>query len=202
MAISLPCAYFSRKNRHPIVVSTHTIHLQEQILKNEIPLLAKLLPFPLDTVLLKGRNHYLSLEKFHQTLADDNDNYDTGLTKMQILVWLIETETGDRDELNLSSGGQIFWNKIKNEPSIFLQDEAWQERDFYLRAKRKAEVADLIITNHSLLLSDIKGEAAILPEFSYAIIDEGHHFEKAASQFLTYIRLFIYPSPIGSIWAI
>ena len=26
---------------------------------------------------------------------------------MQILVWLIETDTGDRDELNLSSGGQI-----------------------------------------------------------------------------------------------
>ncbi|WP_026563899.1 ATP-dependent DNA helicase DinG [Bacillus sp. UNC41MFS5] len=179
----LPSAYFSRKNRLPIVVSTHTIHLQEQILKNEIPLLAKLLPFPLNTVLLKGRNHYISLEKFHRTLADDNDNYDTGLTKMQILVWLIETETGDRDELNLSSGGQIFWNKIKNEPAIFLQDEAWQERDFYLRAKRKAEVADIIITNHSLLLSDIKGEVAILPEFSYAVIDEGHHFEKAACQF-------------------
>ncbi|MFP5113374.1 ATP-dependent DNA helicase DinG [Bacillaceae bacterium C204] len=179
----LPIAYFSRQYRLPIIVSTHTIHLQEQILNNEIPLLAKLLPFYLNSVLLKGRNHYLSLEKFNQTLAEDNDNYDTGLTKMQILVWLIETETGDRDELNLSSGGQIFWNKIKNEPAVFSQNQAWQERDFYLRAKRQAQVADIIITNHSLLLSDIKAEGTILPEFSYAIIDEGHHFEKAASQF-------------------
>ncbi|MBV7507109.1 ATP-dependent DNA helicase DinG [Bacillus sp. sid0103] len=179
----LPIAYFSRQNRLPIVVSTHTIHLQEQLLKNEIPLLAKLLPFHLNFVLLKGRNHYISLEKFKQTLEEENDNYDTGLTKMQILVWLIETETGDRDELNLSSGGQIFWNKIKNEPAIFLQNQEWQDRDFYLRAKRKVQAADIIITNHSLLLSDIKGEGTILPDFSYAIIDEGHHFEKAASQF-------------------
>jgi ATP-dependent DNA helicase DinG len=179
----LPIAYFSRQNRLPIIVSTHTIHLQEQILNNEIPLLAKLLPFHLSFVLLKGRNHYISLEKFYQTLAEDNDNYDTGLTKMQILVWLLATETGDRDELNLSSGGQIFWNKIKNEPAIFSQNRAWQERDFYLRAKRKAQAADIIITNHSLLLSDIKGEGTILPDYSYAIIDEGHHFEKAASQF-------------------
>ncbi|MEH7075182.1 ATP-dependent DNA helicase DinG [Neobacillus drentensis] len=179
----LPIAYYSRQNRLPVVVSTHTIHLQEQILRKEIPLLTKLLPFILHSVLLKGRSHYISLEKFHQTLSDDNDNYDTGLTKMQILVWLIETETGDRDELNLSSGGQIFWNKIKNEPAFFSQNPAWQERDFYIKAKRNAQAADIIITNHSLLLSDIKGEGSILPEFSYAIIDEGHHFEKAASQF-------------------
>jgi ATP-dependent DNA helicase DinG len=179
----LPVACFSKQKGVPIVVSTHTIQLQEQILNKEIPLLAKILPFKLKSVLLKGRNHYISLEKFMLTLEDDNDNYDTGLTKMQILVWLTETETGDRDELNLSSGGQIFWNKIKNEPAIFIRSQEWQERDFYLKAKREAQEADIIITNHSLLLSDIKGEGTTLPEFSFAIIDEGHHFEKVAGQF-------------------
>ncbi|MCL6571632.1 MAG: ATP-dependent DNA helicase DinG [Bacillus sp. (in: Bacteria)] len=179
----LPLAYFSKQKGLPIVVSTHTIQLQEQILKKEIPLLAKILPFQLNTVLLKGCNHYISLERFSQTLAQENDNYDTGLTKMQILVWLTETETGDQDELNLSSGGQIYWNKIKNEPTMFLRSQEWEERDFYLRSKRKAVDADLIITNHSLLLWDLKGEGSILPDFAYAIIDEGHHFEKVASQF-------------------
>lgn len=182
----MPIACFSKQKGVPIVVSTHTIQLQEQILKKEIPHLAKILPFKVSSVLLKGRNHYISLEKFTLTLADDNDNYDTGLTKMQILVWLTETETGDRDELNLSSGGQIFWNKIKNEPAIFLRGQEWQERDFYLKAIREAHAADIIITNHSLLLSDIKGEGTTLPEFSFAIIDEGHHFEKVASQFFGY----------------
>ncbi|WHY84421.1 ATP-dependent DNA helicase DinG [Neobacillus novalis] len=179
----LPAAWFSKQSKVPIVVSTHTIQLQEQLLKKEIPLLEKILPFKINSVLLKGRNHYLSLEKFSQTLMDENDNYDTILTKMQILVWLTETETGDKDELNLSSGGFIYWNKIKNEAPIFSQKEEWKEKDFYLKAKRDAKAADIIITNHSLLLSDIKGEGSILPAFEYVIIDEGHHLEKVASQF-------------------
>ncbi|MFJ5715757.1 ATP-dependent DNA helicase DinG [Neobacillus sp. NPDC093127] len=179
----LPAAWFSKQTKAPIVVSTHTIQLQEQLLKKEIPLLEKILPFKINSVLLKGRNHYLSLEKFSQTLMDENDNYDTTLTKMQILVWLTETETGDKDELNLSSGGFIYWNKIKNEAPIFSQKEDWQEKDFYQKAKRDAQAADIIITNHSLLLSDIKGEGSILPAFDYVIIDEGHHLEKVASHF-------------------
>ncbi|WP_312475817.1 ATP-dependent DNA helicase DinG [Neobacillus sp.] len=179
----LPIAFFAKQNRLKVIVSTHTIQLQEQLLKKEIPLLEKILPFKINSVLLKGRSHYLSLEKFLLTLMDENDNYDTTLTKMQILVWLTETETGDKDELNLSSGGLIYWNKVKNEPTVFLQDQEWQERDFYLKAKMKAQAAEIVITNHSLLLSDIKGEGSILPSFDYVILDEGHHLEKVASQF-------------------
>ncbi|CAH2715768.1 3'-5' exonuclease DinG [Neobacillus rhizosphaerae] len=179
----LPIAFFAKQNRLKVIVSTHTIQLQEQLLKKEIPLLEKILPFKINSVLLKGRSHYLSLEKFLLTLMDENDNYDTTLTKMQILVWLTETETGDKDELNLSSGGLIYWNKVKNEPTVFLQDQEWQERDFYLKAKIKAQAAEIVITNHSLLLSDIKGEGSILPSFDYVILDEGHHLEKVASQF-------------------
>lgn len=180
----LPVAYFSKQKMLPVVVSTHTIQLQEQILYKEIPLLAKMLPFKVKSVLLKGRNHYLCLEKFTRALREENDNYDTSLTKMQILVWLTRTETGDRDELNLSSGGNIFWNKIRNEQTNLTRNNTWLEKDFYLRAKSSAKDADIIITNHSLLLSELTGDNKILPEFDYVIIDEGHHFEKAASQFV------------------
>jgi ATP-dependent DNA helicase DinG len=178
-----PAAYLAKQKSLPVVISTHTIQLQEQIIYNEIPLLAKMLPFEVKPVLLKGRNHYLCLEKFTQTLIEENDNYDTTLTKMQILVWLTETETGDRDELNLSSGGNIFWNKIKNEQTILSKNKVWQEKDFYIRAKREAQDADIIITNHSLLLSDLSSEGSILPDFDYAVIDEGHQFAKVAGQF-------------------
>ncbi len=179
----LPAAFFLRKNKLPIVVSTHTIQLQEQLLKKEIPLLAKILPFQINAVLLKGRNHYISLEKFHRTLMDENDNYDTTLTKMQILVWLMETETGEKDELNLSSGGLIYWNKIRNEQGLFTQNQDWLEKDFYLRAKKEARTADIIITNHSLLLMDMKEEGSQLPKYDFVIIDEGHHLEKTAGRF-------------------
>jgi ATP-dependent DNA helicase DinG len=180
----LPAAYFAKKHKLPVVVSTHTIHLQEQLIKKEIPILSNMLPFKVKTVLLKGRSHYISLEKFVQTLKDENDNYDTTLTKMQILIWLMETETGDKDELNLSSGGLIYWNKIKNDIPIFSQNKVWWEKDFYIRSRKEAEEADIIITNHSLLLSDIKANYTILPSYDYVIIDEGHHLEKTASHFL------------------
>ncbi|MBS4215885.1 MULTISPECIES: ATP-dependent DNA helicase DinG [Neobacillus] len=179
----LPAVFFAKQRNRPIIVSTHTTQLQEQILRKEMPLLEKMIPFPVKAVLLKGRSHYICLEKFHQSLLDENDNYDTTLTKMQILVWLTETETGDKDELNLSSGGFLFWNKIKNEQTAFSKHPDWQERDFYLRAKKEAKVSDIVITNHSLLLSDIKGNGAVLPEYDFAVIDEGHHLEKAAVQF-------------------
>lgn len=34
------------------------------------------------------------------------------LTKAKILVWLLQTETGDRDELNIPEGGKLLWNRI------------------------------------------------------------------------------------------
>jgi ATP-dependent DNA helicase DinG len=180
----LPAAYFSKQTGQPIIISTYTIQLQEQLIRKEVPLLSKLVPFKVKVVLLKGKEHYLSLEKFYQILTDDEDNYDTTLTKMQILVWLLETETGDKDELNLSSGGQIFWNKIKSEQFSLGQKDSWREKDFYYRAKSNAENADIIVTNHSLLLSDLKAKNSLLPRYNYVILDEGHHFEKAAAQFL------------------
>ncbi|WP_075982103.1 ATP-dependent DNA helicase DinG [Bacillus massilinigeriensis] len=183
IAYLLPAALFSKEKGEPVVISTYTTQLQEQLLEKDIPLLEGMLSSPLTVVLLKGRQHYISLARFEQSLKDDDDNYDTTLTKMQILVWLTETETGDYDEINLSSGGAIYWDKIKNDESIFMQNKSWFSRDFYLNSKKAAGNADMIITNHSLLLSDLVSEHPILPEYQYVIIDEGHHFEKAAGKY-------------------
>lgn len=180
----IPAVFFSIKHNLPIIVSTHTIQLQEQLINKEVPLLLKMIPFQINAVLLKGTNNYISIEKFSYTLLEENDNYDTTLTKMQILVWLLETETGDKDEINLSSGGQLFWSKINHHYASSAQKGIWKEKDFYLRARKNAENADVIITNHSLLLSDVASNGSILPHYEYVIIDEGHHFEKAAAKFL------------------
>jgi ATP-dependent DNA helicase DinG len=179
----IPAAYFSKQTNSPVIISTHTIQLQEQLLYKEIPKLRGILPFVIKTVLLKGRSHYICLEKFRQSLFDENDNYDTTLSKMQILVWLTETETGDKDELNLSSGGLIYWNKIKNDGVVYSQNHGEQERDFYQKAKVDAKTANIIITNHSLLLNDLRDKSSALPHYDFAIIDEGHHLEKAAVHF-------------------
>lgn len=197
----LPAAFFGNARNEPIVISTHTTQLQEQLLNKDIPYLERMLPFEINTVLLKGRSHYISLAKFEQTLKEEDDNYDTCLTKMQVLIWLLETDTGDRDELNLSSGGLIYWNKIKNDDAAYFQHKSWMNYDFYLRARKAAQTADFIITNHSFLLTDLVSDQSILPRYEYCVLDEGHHFEKAAGKYfgssLDYLDIRILLSQFG-----
>lgn len=182
LAYLIPSIIFSKQTGNPVIISTYTTQLQQQLMSKEIPLLKKMFPFPILTSLLKGRSHYISLAKFTQSLTEVDDNYDMTLSKMQILVWLLETTTGDYDELNLSSGGMIYWNKIKSDTTNLKHEKHWVSHDFYLKAKEEAYHADLIITNHSLLLSDLVADHEILPPYDYVVIDEGHHFEKAAGK--------------------
>jgi ATP-dependent DNA helicase DinG len=43
---------------------------------------------------------------------------------------------------------------------------------------KSLEKADLIITNHAMLLSDILVDNSILPEYKYLVVDEAHALEK------------------------
>ncbi|MBS8264661.1 ATP-dependent helicase DinG [Mesobacillus boroniphilus] len=179
----IPSAIFSLESNNPVVVSTYTTQLQEQLLFNDVPKLAHVLGTTINASLIKGRNNYISMARFEQSLREVEENYDTALTKMQILVWLTQTETGDFDELNLSSGGMLFWIKVKNERALFLKTKHWEDHDFYQRAIEKAHNADILITNHSMLLADLVSEKGPLPNYDYAVLDEGHQFEKAAGKY-------------------
>ncbi|WP_017755549.1 ATP-dependent DNA helicase DinG [Calidifontibacillus oryziterrae] len=186
IAYLLPSIMFARKFNRPIVISTYTTQLQEQIISQEMKLLREALPFSIRAAVLKGRNHYLCLRKFEQYLADSSsDNYDTVLTKCQILIWLTETVNGDVDELNLSSGGRIFWNKVKSDTQSCTNSHCpWFSRCFYQLNRNHAQIAHVIITNHALLLADMKHEYSLLPAYSELVIDEAHHLEDAASEHL------------------
>ncbi|MDQ0412081.1 ATP-dependent DNA helicase DinG [Mesobacillus stamsii] len=179
----IPSAIFALESNNRVVVSTYTTQLQEQLLSNDVPKLNKALETKVKVALIKGRNHYINMARFEQSLREIEENYDTALTKMQILVWLTQTETGDVDELNLSSGGMLYWNKIKNDRSIFIKTKHWEEYDFYHKAIENAQNANLLITNHSMLLADLVSENGSLPEFEHVILDEGHQFEKAAGKY-------------------
>ncbi len=176
----LPAVYFSKMTNNPVVISTYTTQLQEQLLQKDIPLLKNVLPFSFKTAIMKGKSHYLNLERFVLLLKETDDNYDTLLTKMQILVWLTDTWTGDKDELNLSSGGQLFWQRIQSVNHSFVKNDTY---DYYLKSRSEALSADILIVNHSLLLTDMMADSRILPSSDYIIIDEGHHLEKTAGKY-------------------
>jgi len=177
----VPALIHSIKEKRPLIVSTHTNHLQTQILEKEIPFLQKVLPFPFTATILKGQRHYLCLQKFEQSLKDLDDNYDFILAKAQILIWLTQTETGDVDELNLPSGGRTLWENLHVDNSSF-HNNPFSSICFYQKARKKASEANIIITNHAMLLSDVEREQKILPDYQEVIVDEAHHFQHVATE--------------------
>jgi DNA polymerase-3 subunit epsilon/ATP-dependent DNA helicase DinG len=44
----------------------------------------------------------------------------------------------------------------------------------------------LLVVNHALLLSDVAAGGKVLPEYSYLIVDEGHHLEAATTGALSF----------------
>lgn len=184
LAYLIPSAFYAKKMGEPVIISTETIQLQEQIIRNEIPTLQQILPFSVKTALLKGRSHYLCLQKFENLLRNDPfESYDRTLSKAQILVWLTNTITGDVEELSLASGNTRFWYEVASDASSCSNPTCpWFSRCFYQRAKKKSRQADIIITNHSLLFSDVIADHQVIPSYSTLIIDEAHHLEETATK--------------------
>ncbi|WP_240375556.1 ATP-dependent DNA helicase DinG [Bacillus piscicola] len=182
----VPALRFALETNNQVIVSTHTIALQEQLMHQEIPLLKKVLPFSFRSVLMKGRSNYLCLRKLKQVLSMAPATYEETLALSQCLVWMLETETGDVEEINLAGGtGSSFWEKVKSDETVYAESSRnWLHHEYYHRAREKAGQADVIITNHALLFTDIRSDQHILPSSKYVIIDEAHHLDELASNHL------------------
>ncbi len=187
LAYLIPSLYYGLKHDKKVLVSTHTINLQEQLRERDIPLLHELFPIGFRAALLKGRSHYLCLRKFEHkinTLDFENGKEDR-ITAGQMLVWLGETKHGDDEELFFANKGKPFWHTVESDTDSCLNRACpWFKKCFYHRARHEANTADVIITNHSLLFTDMKADNRLLPAYKHLVIDEAHHFEEVASKHL------------------
>ncbi|MGM1020524.1 MAG: ATP-dependent DNA helicase DinG [Bacillota bacterium] len=183
----LPSLYHSVKNGQRVMVSTHTINLQEQLRERDIPMLTKVIPFPFRTAIFKGRGHYLCLRKFEHKInrRDFATPKEDLITAAQMIVWLTLTETGDDEELNLSNRGGDFWETVGSDSESCLGRSCpWFRKCFYHRARHEAGIADVVITNHSKLFTDVKASHQLLPSYEHLVIDEAHHLEEVAGKHL------------------
>lgn len=183
----IPALYYGIQAEEKIVVSTHTINLQEQLRHRDVPLLNEVLPFPIRASLLKGRSNYLCMRKFEHklNLLDFVAPVDDPITAAQMVVWLTETENGDQEELNLGLRGQDFWGTVASDADSCLNRACpWFKRCYYHRAKHEANIADVCITNHSMIFTDIQADHRLLPSYNYLVLDEAHHLEEVASKHL------------------
>jgi len=196
VAYLLPSIIFSSQNSLPVVISTNTINLQEQLISKDIPDLLRALEKEQQTIIkdiravqVKGRANYLCLKRYESLRTSDRLSLDEAKLLARIRVWLLSTQSGDRAELNLGGNEFSIWNKLCAEFDERLESQCqhYQRGTCYLfRARKAAESAHLIVVNHALLLSDMVADNKVLPPYNHLIVDEAHHLEEEATRQLGY----------------
>lgn len=181
-AYLIPSLWWSKKTGKKVVVATHTIPLQEQLFKKDLPILAKVLPFSFNGALLKGKGNYLCLKKWLWLQSYYHDlNLNEKLALLSVMVWLRETESGDWQEVAQIPSLSRIWSDLNAEYESCIPGKCAEgSRCFMLQARKRAEEADVVIVNHSLLFSDIKTGNNVLPEYHELVIDEAHHLHQSA----------------------
>lgn len=163
----IPALHWSLVRGQRVVVATRTINLQEQLWEKDIPLLRQALGWPCQAALVKGRQNYLCLRRWLNSITAGEHTAAKAAFYARVLVWTAETVTGDRSELNLSATEQEWWLRICADSQACLGSRCrWFSGACYVTsARRSAEEANLIIINHSLLFSDVRSENRVLPVY-------------------------------------
>lgn len=186
-AYLIPCLWSAKKTGKKVVVATHTIPLQEQLQEKDIPILKTVLPFDFKVSVLKGKSNYCCLKRLQSCMANlrEISKEEQKLALLSILVWLRETRTGDLQELSKVPGLVEIWSGLSADNEMCIPRKCSKSGIcFLLRARKKAEEADLVIVNHSLLFSDLKTDYNVLPEYHQLVIDEAHQIYQTALQHL------------------
>ncbi|HEX3630459.1 MAG TPA: helicase C-terminal domain-containing protein, partial [Candidatus Dormibacteraeota bacterium] len=108
--------------------------------------------------------------------------------KLRALVWLAQTRHGDRSEIKLNGLDELFWLRAASTPDDCLAGHCENfktQRCFYWNSRRAAQDANLIVTNHALLLADALAGGTVLPPHEHVIVDEAHQLEETAVEALT-----------------
>lgn len=177
----------SRDARRRVVISTHTIALQEQLIRKDVPLLREALELNFSAELVKGRNNYLGLRRLAQTSQKQKSLFSRREqleTLHMIEDWAYATTDGSLSDLPGAPGMDV-WEKVRSEHGNCLGRRCpHHEACFYQRARRKAEAAQILVVNHALLVSDLvlrRAGASVLPDYDFVVLDEAHMFDGVAT---------------------
>lgn len=179
----------SKKKR--IVVSTHTISLQEQLINHDIPFLQAVLPVEFSAVLVKGRGNYISLRRLDKAVQRSSQKSlfePDGQRQLAVIrQWASKTTDGSRSDLPFQPKSDV-WDEVLSDHGDCLRKKCPNHNDcFYYAARRRVWNADLLIVNHALFFSDLslrRDDASILPEYDTVIFDEAHTVESVAADHL------------------
>ena len=191
LAYLIPSILWATANRGRVVVSTHTINLQEQLIAKDLPQLAEQAGLEFTTALVKGRGNYLCRRKTAQVeqqptlLLDDDHSRELA----NVIAWSKKTTDGSLSDLAVRPRPQV-WEQVVSESDNCLRARCpFYSKCFFYNARRQAAAADILVVNHHLLLTDLalrnetenRTQNAVLPPASRIVIDEAHHLEDVAT---------------------
>ncbi|MEG1486699.1 helicase C-terminal domain-containing protein [Lactococcus sp.] len=152
-----------------IVVSTATKVLQKQLVNDVAPKLAE--TFGLKMAKIVGTKNYISLRKFSELLLNNTDGKNFEIFKMKILIWLTETKTGELDEVSKVMTNDDYFDGIRHDGYVNTKHFHY-EQDFWLRAQKEAEQAEIKVVNHAYLIERLADYPETFLENRVLVVDE------------------------------
>ena len=166
-----------------VVVSTANKALQEQLFYKDIPFLQKHL-HPFEAALVKGFSNYVCRDRVEEErmslVHPDASFQDVVRATQEDTVW-----DGDLDTAPFFVSPEVR-GRVNGDSDRC----AWVKCQFYEscyqhRMRVHAERAQVIVTNHTLLLLDAAAENHILPAHTVTVVDESHGLEEEATRAFT-----------------
>jgi ATP-dependent DNA helicase DinG len=193
LAYALPAALWARRTGQRVVISTGTINLQQQLINKDLPLVLRALGGELDFVLIKGRANYLCRRRLAERLRQQTLLQTDGVDEVHrwLSDWAERSRDGSRSDLERPVPAEA-WEQVCADADACLGRRCPLREDcFFVRARRAAEDAALLVVNHHLLFADLAlrlelddwSNRAVLPPFERVVLDEGHALEDVASGF-------------------
>ena len=192
-AYLIPAIIYAKQCNKPVIISTHTIALQEQLMLKDIPMLKKILDIPFSAALAKGRSNYLCLQRLNNCKTQEDDYLPDARLMPEITRisrWAEGTEDGTLADLDFKPSNQT-WQSVCSEPGVCKNEKKYPQADcYFIKARRKLFTADIIVANHAMLCSDLamradsENQQSMLPDYGAVILDEAQTFEEVAATHL------------------
>ncbi|WP_438483079.1 ATP-dependent DNA helicase [Oleiharenicola lentus] len=201
LAYLIPGIIHAVDQSRQMIVSTHTISLQEQIETKDLPICRKvfnadptLAPYAkFKSTVLVGKSNYLCTTRLAHTLADRATLFaDADYEELQrIATWADTTDTGLRHELKPPPRPEV-WDAVNADSSACSRKHCDCEKCFYQRARARLRTAQVVIVNHALLFALINAGGAqaqgattdvrgVLFPDDFVVLDEAHTVPEVAT---------------------
>jgi ATP-dependent DNA helicase DinG len=180
-------------SEHSVVVSTANKTLQAQLVGKDLPLLQRILSpagYPFTFTVAKGKSNYLCLDKVRLQ----------GLPDPAYEEWAATTTTGDVDEAPWTPSAEERRQMCVGDDCLRSACPFFSQC-FYYAAKAQRQDADVVVTNHAMLLQHVAmPQAGILPEAPVCVVDEAHQLETyAVGAYSEEITEHSFRGPAGSL---